>query len=107
MSTPVSGIQGRVNPEGYLSTVCHSPLRDSKRAGIEKHVLSRFRLLIQQILLGVFLEINVICPHVQAVDIRPSFPPPQRPGYEAMHVYSSYFHKWVLVHSTFQCSDMS
>ena len=40
---------------------------------------------IPQKLLGVFLEIYMyeICAHVQTVDTRPSFLPPQRPGYEA------------------------
>ena len=49
---------------------------------IEQCVRSRFRLLILQQLLGVFLEINEICAHAQTVT-GPSFPPPQRPRYGA------------------------
>ena len=54
-----------------------------KKSWIEQRVGSRILLLIQQNLLGVFLEINEICAHARTVDTRPSFPPPQRPGYEA------------------------
>ena len=58
----------------YSSRVCHSSFRDSER---------RFHLLLQQKLLGVFLEIKDIYAHARTVDNRPSFPHPQRPGYTA------------------------
>ena len=54
-----------------------------KKSWIKQRVGSRILLLIQQNLLSVFLEINEICAHVRTVDTSPSFPPPQRPGYEA------------------------
>ena len=50
---------------------------------MEQSVSGRFRLLIQQNVLGIFLEINKIYAHAQAVDTRPPFPPLQQPGYEA------------------------
>ena len=68
----------------HSSGVGHSPLRDSKRAGLSNaYIRSQILLLIQQNLLGIFLEINEICAHARTVDTRLSFPPPQRPGYEA------------------------
>ena len=46
-------------------------------------VQTQMKLTVQQKLLGVFLEINEIYAHARTVDTGPSFPPPQRPGYEA------------------------
>ena len=81
--TPVSGIRGRVNAEGTLEQGMSFALEIFKKSWIEQRVRSRILLLIQQKLLGVFLEINEVCAHARTVDTRPSFPPLQQPGYEA------------------------
>ena len=75
LCTLVSGIPGHVNAERVFKQGMPFALERFSRK-------YQFHLLIQQILLGVFLEINEIYAHVRTVDTRPSFLPLQQPGYE-------------------------